>query len=579
MLNPQRIVTIIPAKPLEERQAMRRQLRVAAYCRVSTEEEEQQSSYEAQCNYYTDKIMTNPDWTMAGIFADEGISGTSTKKRENFNRMIRRCKAKKIDLILTKSISRFARNTLDTINYTRMLRAMGIGICFEKENINTLDLDSEMLITMLGAFAQAESESMSRNIAWGKQQAIREGKVSVNFKRLYGYVLREDGSPEIDPEKGAIVRRIFLRYLSGDSLRMIQDGLNADNIPGLTEGKPWQICGIKGILINEKYCGDVLGQKTFKDRVIGGKVIKNTGQLPQVLIQNNHPGIVSRETFYAVQEEMKRRGAAKSPSAKSPTGRTSYTSRYALSERLVCGECGTLYRRCTWNIRGQKKIMWRCVSRLDYGKKYCHNSPSMEEGPLQQAILNAINSRMSPKEELAEQITDAMRLEIAPSGGAASLGQIKNNIEVLTQEFDHLLEQNTMASESEKRFAEIARQLTKLRKQQEAVSLRCPPFVHRKFLHDLLQFRLQEKQPLIFGYWHHRFFDPIRTPGQGIQQVQNFLLNMYRDLFSAFLPQNFICLRHLNSRCFFLFHLCNCLKDFLGDYGRVTSLPHIPSIR
>ena len=470
MLNPQRTVTIIPAKPLEERQAMRRQLRVAAYCRVSTEEEEQQSSYEAQCNYYTDKIMTNPDWTMAGIFADEGISGTSTKKRENFNRMIRRCKAKKIDLILTKSISRFARNTLDTINYTRMLRAMGIGICFEKENINTLDLDSEMLITMLGAFAQAESESMSRNIAWGKRQAIREGKVSVNFKRLYGYVLREDGSPEIDPEKGAIVRRIFLRYLSGDSLRMIQDGLNADNIPGLTEGKPWQICGIKGILINEKYCGDVLGQKTFKDRVIGGKVIKNTGQLPQVLIQNNHPGIVSRETFYAVQEEMKRRGAAKSPSAKSPTGRTSYTSRYALSERLVCGECGTLYRRCTWNIRGQKKIMWRCVSRLDYGKKYCHNSPSMEEGPLQQAILNAINSRMSPKEELAEQITDAMRLEIAPSGGAASLGQIKNNIEVLTQEFDHLLEQNTMTSESEKRFAEIARQLTKLRKQQEAVS-------------------------------------------------------------------------------------------------------------
>lgn len=214
----------------------------------------------------------------------------------------------------------------------------------------------------------------------------------------------------------------------------------------------------------------MLGQKTFKDRVIGGKVIKNTGQLPQVLIQNNHPGIVSRETFYAVQEEMKRRGAAKSPSAKSPTGRTSYTSRYALSERLVCGECGTLYRRCTWNIRGQKKIMWRCVSRLDYGKKYCHNSPSMEEGPLQQAILNAINFRMSPKEELAEQIADAMRLEIAPSGGAASLGQIKNNIEVLTKEFDRLLEQNTMDSESERRFAEIARQLTKLRKQQEAAS-------------------------------------------------------------------------------------------------------------
>lgn len=195
MSDSKRIVTLIPAKPLAERQALKRQLRVAAYCRVSTEEEEQQSSYEAQCTYYTDKIMINPEWTMAGIFADEGITGTSTKKRDDFNRMIRRCKAKKIDLILTKSISRFARNTLDTINYTRMLRAMGIGVIFEKENINTLDMDSEMLITMLGAFAQAESESISRNVAWGKRQAIREGKVPVNFKRLYGYFLQEDGTP------------------------------------------------------------------------------------------------------------------------------------------------------------------------------------------------------------------------------------------------------------------------------------------------------------------------------------------------------------------------------------------------
>ena len=226
MSDPKRIVTLIPAKPLAERQAMKRQLRVAAYCRVSTEEEEQQSSYEAQCTYYTDKIMTNPEWTMAGIFADEGITGTSTKKRDDFNRMIRRCKAKKIDLILTKSISRFARNTLDTINYTRMLRAMGIGVIFEKENINTLDMDSEMLITMLGAFAQAESESISRNVAWGKRQAIREGKVHVNFKRLYGYVLREDGIPDIDSEKANVVRLIFERYVAGDSLRMITYRLN-----------------------------------------------------------------------------------------------------------------------------------------------------------------------------------------------------------------------------------------------------------------------------------------------------------------------------------------------------------------
>ena len=317
MSDSKRIVTLIPAKPLAERQAMKRQLRVAAYCRVSTEEEEQQSSYEAQCTYYTDKIMTNPEWTMAGIFADEGITGTSTKKRDDFNRMIRRCKAKKIDLILTKSISRFARNTLDTINYTRMLRAMGIGVFFEKENINTLDMDSEMLITMLGAFAQAESESISRNVAWGKRQAIREGKVHVNFNRLYGYFLQEDGTPCVDEKKAAVVQFIFQWYKVGDSPRIIASRLDEKGILNPSGGQKWEPATIKAILKNEKYCGDVLGQKTFKEGVIGGKVQKNTGQLPQVLVQNNHPAIISRELFYAVQKETKRRTAAKSPSTRS----------------------------------------------------------------------------------------------------------------------------------------------------------------------------------------------------------------------------------------------------------------------
>ena len=207
----QRIVTIIPATKIQEQKALKRQLRVAAYCRVSTEEEEQQSSYEAQCAYYTDKIMSNPEWSMVRIFADEGLSGTSTEHRKDFKAMIKYCKQQKIDLILTKSISRFARNTLDTINYTRMLRAMGIGIYFEKENINTLDMDSEMLITLLGAFAQAESESISRNVAWGKRQAMREGKVSYHYKNFYGYRKGTDGKPEIVEEQAEAYRRIW-RY-------------------------------------------------------------------------------------------------------------------------------------------------------------------------------------------------------------------------------------------------------------------------------------------------------------------------------------------------------------------------------
>ena len=467
----QRIVTIIPAKPIAEQEAMKRKLQVAAYCRVSTEEEEQQSSYEAQCSYYTEKIMTNPEWTMAGIFADEGITGTSTKKRDDFNRMIRKCKKGKINLILTKSISRFARNTLDTINYTRMLRAMGIGIYFEKENINTLDMDSEMLITMLGAFAQAESESISRNVAWGKRKAIQDGKIFVNFNQLYGYFLREDGSPGINLDKAAIVQFIYQQYLYGDSLRMIKEKLDKDGILNPKGEAGWLTSSIKSILTNEKYCGDVLGQKTYKESVIGGKVMKNNGQLPQVLVQNNHPGIVAREMFYAVQDEMKRRTAARSPSSKSATGRTSYTSKYALSERLVCGECGTLYRRCTWTIRGKKKIVWRCVSRLDHGTKYCKQSPTMEETALQTAIMDAINRSMDSSGGLARNAAAGFLMILKPQENAEfTLGEVKRRIQELTAEFDALFEIDGSEVTEQDRFTEITLELAELKKKQESIS-------------------------------------------------------------------------------------------------------------
>ena len=467
----QRIVTIIPAKPIAEQEAMKRKLQVAAYCRVSTEEEEQQSSYEAQCSYYTDKIMTNPEWTMAGIFADEGITGTSTKKRDDFNRMIRKCKKGKINLILTKSISRFARNTLDTIKYTRMLRAMGIGIYFEKENINTLDMDSEMLITMLGAFAQAESESISRNVAWGKRQAIREGKVYVNFNQLYGYYLQEDRTPGIKQQEAEVVKFIFGQYMLGDSTRMIARKLDKDGIPTRSGKVRWEPATIKSILKNEKYCGDVLAQKTFKECVIGGKVQKNTGQLPQVLVQNNHPAIISRELFYAVQEEIKRRTAGKSPSAKSATGRSCYASKYALSERLVCGECGTLYRRCTWNIRGKKKIVWRCVSRLDHGTKYCKQSPTMEETALQRAIMDAVNSAMDSRGDLVKGITDTVILMLKPKENAVfTLEEVRRRISELTAEFDRLFNIDGSEEKHQKRFSEITHELAELKKQRDEIS-------------------------------------------------------------------------------------------------------------
>ncbi len=469
-----RTVTIIPAKSQMDQRTVMRQLRVAAYCRVSTEEEEQQSSYEAQCTYYTDKIMTNPEWTMAGIFADEGISGTSTKNRDDFNRMIRRCRQKKIDLILTKSISRFARNTLDSLKYIRALKGMGIGIIFEKENINTLETDTELIITFMSAFAQSESESISANVRWGKRQSMKEGKASVNFKKLYGYYLDDEGNPQVNSDQAEAVRSIYDQYLQGASLRMIKLSLEGKAVPNPTGGAKWDISQIRSILGNEKYCGDVLMQKTFTQDCINKKVIKNTGQLPMYLIQNNHPAIVSREIYQAVQAERTRRSASASPSKKtSSTGRSCYASKFALSERLVCRECGTLYRRCTWKRNGKTRIVWRCVSRLDYGAKYCHQSPTMDEEPLQRAIMAAINSVVDPKETISRQITEAAVEEtgILPDS-TMTLGEINRRREELEAEFNILLQQPDSAVKNAERFGSIANEMASLKEQREKISAR-----------------------------------------------------------------------------------------------------------
>ena len=500
MSQPERKIIVIPAKPQAAVQEAQRSLRVAAYCRVSTEEEEQQSSYEAQCSYYTEKIMTTPGWTMVDIYADEGISGTSTKNRDNFNRMIRHCRKGKIDLILTKSISRFARNTVDCLNYIRALKAMGIGICFEKENIDTMSMDSELIVTFMGAFAQSESESMSKNISWGKRKQMRDGKVSVNFNKLYGYRQEKDQSPEIIPEHAKVIQCIVSEYLQGASLRMIQAMLQQKGDVSPSGEPVWKISAIRSILTNEKYCGDVLMQKTFVQDCISKKVMKNTGQLPMYLVQDNHPAIITREQYQAVQAEMSRRNAGLSPSRKNaPTGKTSYASKYALSERLVCGECGTLYRRCVWSRNGKKKVVWRCVSRLDYGTKFCHNSPTMEEESLHQAILNAINSRMSGKEKLAEQISDAMclEMEVQPDSGM-TLGEIRRRIQELDEAFPKLL-QETMedpSPDNTQRMIDVRDEMTRLKQQEQEISsqLRSNPIATE---------RIRDVNTAMDQYGHH----------------------------------------------------------------------------
>jgi len=394
-------VTIIPAKAqTAENHGKYHQLRVAAYCRVSTEQEEQQNSYQVQIAYYTDLINKKKEWTLAGIFADEGISGTQTKKRTEFNRMIRMCRNKKIDLVITKSISRFARNTVDCLEYVRQLKDLGIGVIFEKENINTMTMTSEFMIALYGSFAQAESESISKNVSWGKEKAFREGKVSFQYKYLLGYRKGADGKPEIVPEEAEIVRLIYKLFLDGYSMRNIKKILESKGLLTSTGKKIWNESLIQSILKNEKYVGDALLQKSFTLDCITHKVVKNHGERPMYLVSNHHDPIVDRDTYNRVQQELARRSSKRKVSDKTTTEQGRYSSKYALTELLICGKCGTPYRRTTWVARGKKQIVWRCISRLEHGKKYCPDSPTIKEEQLHKAIIRAINNYYSCRNDI-----------------------------------------------------------------------------------------------------------------------------------------------------------------------------------
>ena len=401
---------IAQTKSDETDQHKYRQLRVAAYCRVSTDSDEQEMSFEAQVEYYTDKIMRNPQWRLAGIFADEGISGTQAKKRPQFMQMIRLCEQGRIDMIITKSVSRFARNTVDCIEYVRRLKARGIPIIFEKEGLNTMQTTSEIYLSLHGIFAQSESESLSGNVRMGKEMSAKKGIVTFSYKNFLGYRRGADNQPEIDPEEAEIVRLIFDRYLAGDSLTVIQRLLENRGVLSPTGKATWSVTTIRSILTNEKYKGDALLQKTYVIDCITHKSKKNDDR-PQYYVENNHPAIVSKEIFDRVQEEMARRTSkrkVKEVGTKTQSGK--YSGKYALTDLLICGHCGTPYRRCTWSKRGKKKIVWRCISRLDYGKKYCPDSSTVEEESLQNAIVECIKQVI--KDESGYAVIESLKHHI-----------------------------------------------------------------------------------------------------------------------------------------------------------------------
>lgn len=450
-------VVVIPAKSCEENKQAAKCLRVAAYCRVSTDDEEQKTSYEAQIGYYTEKINSNPEWQMAGIFADEGISGTQAQKRPEFLKMIRLCRQRKIDVILTKSLSRFARNTVDSLGYIRELRALGIAVISEKENINTLTAESEMLITIMSCFAQAESESISKNVSWGVRQSFKNGNVPMQYARLLGYRKGHDGNAEIIPEEAEVVKEIYRCYLDGMSMNLIADRLNEKGLTTKGGSSPYRKTVVQRILTNEKYTGDALLQKTYVTDCITKKTRKNNGELPMYLVKNHHEPIISRSDFNRVQEEMARRSAKRTIADKlTKTGQGKYSAKYALSELLICGECGEHYRRVTWTAKGFKEIKWRCVSRIQYGKKKCHSSPTVDEQALHRAIVSAVNEFCTVKDDVAKTLHESI-IEVLDPNQNGSVQAAQQRIDELARNMDELIKLATVPDTAENAMSDIAK--------------------------------------------------------------------------------------------------------------------------
>ena len=327
-------------------------LRVAAYCRVSTDNDEQKTSFENQVKAYTDMIEGRPGWVMAGIYADEGLTGTSVSKRTQFLKMIRDCEAGKIDLILTKSISRFARNTLECLTYVRHLNEIGVHLIFENNNIDTRTAFSEMLLTVLAAFAQEESRSISLNTIWGIRKRYEEG--TARWSKLYGYMKTEDGEYQIVPEQARIVKEIFTLYEHGDPLKKIMKHLQDKGVPTPAGGKEWTASSVRFIIINERYCGDIFLQKTICESHITHKQLKNDAtEVPSYYIENHHPAIISRKQFFRCKQifEMRKQHFPGMPDA--------YYNQYPIGDRLRCPYCGS--RLLKRNLRVQRVGSgWSC---------------------------------------------------------------------------------------------------------------------------------------------------------------------------------------------------------------------------
>lgn len=427
--------TAIPVTTIRKR-------RVAGYARVSTDSDEQFTSYEAQIDYYTQFINRNAEWQFVKVYTDEGISGTNTKHREGFNEMIRDALAGRIDLIVTKSVSRFARNTVDSLVTVRKLKEKGVEVYFEKENIYTFDSKGELLITIMSSLAQEESRSISENVTWGRRKRFADGKVALPYKQFLGYRKGPDGLPEIIPEEAETVRKIYSLFIEGKTTCGIAKTLIAAGIPTPSGKKNWQSSTVESILTNEKYKGDALLQKAYTVDFLSKKMKKNEGEVPQYYVENSHPAIIEPMEWDMVQREMTRRKAI---------GRK-YSGGSVFSSRLICGDCGEFYGSKVWHSNKEyRKTVWRCNGKYQ-GENRCQ-TPTLDEEEIKRRFNQAIGMLYSAKGTALEEcrtiqsaLTDCTEIE-------TELRILQGEMELVAAMTRQCIEENSRSTQSQDEFA------------------------------------------------------------------------------------------------------------------------------
>lgn len=449
-------VRIIPAKARTGRTEANpdgQKKRIAVYARVSTDSEMQASSYDLQVAHYKDYVSKNPSWILIDVYADEGISGTSTKNRTEFNRMIQDCEEGRIDYILTKSISRFARNTLDCISIIRRLKSLkpAVGVFFEKENIDTLDSKSELFLTILSSMAQEESRSVSENTKWGVQKRFQQGIVHMPTTYFLGYETTEDGEIFINEEQAEVVRRIFREYLEGKGCPTIAKGLMRDGLKTGRGNTKWTSDAVYKILRQEKYQGHCLAQKSVTLDFLSHRRVRNTDIQPQYFVKNTHPAIISEETFEAVQQEMKRRRLMmKDPDKKY---RQHFSGHSPFSNQYFCGECGrpVIRRRMTSSRKGEKHYIsaWQCrvTAGRDPDYKDCKTS-YVQEIHLENAFVKVISEMKENMEEVIDEAKRAIaKASLLPSE-KLRLEELNTQIEAIADRITDLAAKESATSDA-----------------------------------------------------------------------------------------------------------------------------------